>query len=76
MTAEASGNPSLESILAAIEAVKDEKKAVKGQAAAEAALAEKLKALNLQRVQVLKAAGVVEDGASAKKFTLKVPKVG
>ena len=75
MTTDTSANPSLETILAAIEAVKDEKKTVKGQPAAEKALAEKLKALNLQRAQLLKASGVVEDGSSNKKFTLKVPKV-
>ena len=64
----------LESLTAAIEAVKDQKKAVKGQPAKEKALAEELKALNLQRAQILKTSGAVAE-ESAKKLTLKVPKV-
>ncbi|KAI8928773.1 hypothetical protein BC831DRAFT_447338 [Entophlyctis helioformis] len=66
---------------ARIEAIKDQKKAVKGDKAKEAALADELKKLNLKRAALAKAAklaagtdGDGDDAAQAKKFTLKVPK--
>ncbi|KAL2912932.1 Cytoplasmic and mitochondrial histidine tRNA synthetase [Polyrhizophydium stewartii] len=63
---------------ARIEAIKDQKKTVKGDKAQEAVLAAELKKLNLERSNMLKAAkagaGEDDDDAAAKKFTLKVPK--
>ena len=63
----------IESISIAIEKLKEEKKAVKGNAQLESDFILKLKEFNLIKSQLIKESGL-EDSDKSKRFNLKVPK--